>query len=67
MQKELQGTKDKVVVRILQDSLNQQGNPFQPPALIVGIGYEGTRMMEAYQVTNDGAVCEWKFAGNVQV
>jgi hypothetical protein len=67
LQKELSGTKDKVIVRLLQDTLDQQGNPFQHPSLIIGIGYEGVHMMEAYQVTNDGAVCEWKFAGNVQV
>lgn len=58
---------DKVDVCIVQDTLSQQGNPFQPSALVVGIGYLGTNIYECYQVTNSGDVAEWKFIGNTQV
>ena len=60
-------SKDGVEVRVLQDTLNQQGNPFQPAALLIGVGYRGTRLMEVYQVTNDGESCAWEFRGQANV
>ena len=67
LQEHFKGNKDEVEVKVLQDTLNSQGNPFNPPSIIIGVGYKGVNVMEAFRVSNDGNVCEYHPMGNVQV
>lgn len=67
LQEHFRESKEEVEVRVLQDTLNQQSNPFHQPSLLIGVGYKGTNFMEVYQVTNNGNEATWQFAGNTQV